>query len=258
MALGVNQMYKNYYTVRLGSLTTNHQILSNRVLLYTNEVTDIAQKINFFESQKVLTLADPSGNKLAIGAKYFDLPANFDMNDSTTWGNDPKYTTPCQKQIFIYKKVDTFPTSGQGSAPGDQETYSGQKYVKIPYTDIAGKHTYEAEFNATTDQQAIMDSRVLSNRLMTGDYTFVYRDDTGQNQKLSYKDLTFVTESEDKTAYQEQIQNLNAQSDSIHKTEKSIQQELATTETEIQAIQSMMDSTDKVLTKNTETFKWGA
>jgi len=249
MALGVNQMYKNYYTVRLGSLTTNHQILSNRVLLYTNEVTDIAQKINFFESQKVLTLADPSGNKLAIGAKYFDLPADFDMNDSTTWGNDPKYTTPCQKQIFIYKKAANQAEYDTAQAAGNAETYNGQQYVKVPYDkDGSGNYT----------NTNISDSRVLSNKLMTGEYTFVYRDDTGQNQKLSYKDLTFVMESEDKTAYQEQIQNLNAQSDSIHKTEKNIQQELATTETEIQAIQSMMDSTDKVLTKNTETFKWGA
>lgn len=241
MALGVNQTYKNYYTIRLGSLTTAHQIQSNRIMLYTNEVTDIAQKINFFESQKVLTLATPSGDKLAIGAKYFDLPENFDMNDTTTWGNDPKYTTPCQKQLYIYKKV---PAGTLG-----EEVLDGQSYLKIPYTkDGTGNYT----------NSDIADSRVLSNKLMTGDFTFVYRNDTGVNEKLSYKDLTFISEQQDKTAYQEQIQLLQAQSETLHSTEKSIQQEMSITETEIQAIQSMMESTEKVLTKNTETFKWSS
>jgi peptidoglycan hydrolase CwlO-like protein len=93
---------------------------------------------------------------------------------------------------------------------------------------------------------------------MTGEFTFVYRNDSGINQKLSYKDLTFVTEQEDKTAYQEQVQILEAQKEDINATQKRVQQEMTVTETQIQAIQSMMDSTDKVLQKNAETFKWGA
>lgn len=244
MSLSVNQTYKNYYTVRLGSLTTKHQIQSNRVLLYTNEASDIAQRINFFEGQKVLALATPSGDKLAISAKYFDLPDNFDMNDPDTWGDDPKYTTPCQKQLFIYKKVS--------SGTVGEEVFDGQSYLKIPYTKNAAGDYTAAEANAITD------SRVLSNRLMTGEFTFVYRNDTGINEKLSYKDLTFISDQQDKTAYQEQIQILNAQSENLHNTEKRVQQEMNITETEIQAIQSMMESTEKVLQKNTETFKWGA
>ncbi|MEI8377422.1 MAG: hypothetical protein WCF95_02685 [bacterium] len=251
MALGVNQTYKNYYTVRLGTLTTNHQIQSNRIMLYTNEVTDIAQRINFFENQRVLTLATPNNDRLAIGAKYFDLPPTFDMNDPETWGTDgPKYTTPCQKQIFVYKKVATGTTGA--------EVFDGQSYLKIPYTDNNGKHTYETGYSGSPDQQAMMDSRVFSNKLMSGEFTFVYRDDSGVNQKLGYKDLTFITEQQDQTAYQEQVQILEAERSNINNMQKNVQQEMNITETQIQAIQTMMESTEKVLTKNTETFKWGA
>lgn len=256
MALGVNQTYKNYYTVRLGTLTTNHQIQSNRIMLYTNEVTDIAQRINFFENQRVLTLATPSNDRLAINAKYFDLPPDFDMNDPDTWGDDPKYTTPCQKQIFIYKKATD--TEYDNANPGDKEQFNNQKYVKIPYTDVNGKHSYETGFTPSIDQQATLDSRVFSNRLMSGEFTFVYRNDEGVNEKLGYQDLTFITEQQDQTAYQEQIQILEAERGNINNMQKSVQQEMNITETQIQAIQSMMESTEKVLTKNTETFKWGA
>ncbi len=249
MALSVNQTYKNYYTMRLGTLTTQHQIQSNRIMLYTNEVTDIAQRINFFENQKVLTLATPSGDKLAINAKYFDLPNGFMANDSTTWGSGgSKYTTACQKQIFIYKKAGD--AEYAAAAAGSKETYNGEKFVKIPYTDTNGDGTY--------DNSDISDSRILSNKLMMGEFTFVYRDDAGVNQKLSYKDLPFISEQQDKTAYQEQVQVLESQQSNINETQKRIQQEMTTTETQIQAIQSMMDSTDKVLQKNTENFKWGA
>lgn len=252
MSLGVNQTFQNYYTVRLGTLTTQHQIQSNRMLLYTNEVTDIAQRINFFESQKVLTLATPSGDRLAISGKYFDLPKGFVAGDSSTWGDGTvKYTTPCQKQIFIYKKAD--------ASTAGAELINGEYLLKIPYTDASGDHTYDSGFSATSaDQTAMLDSRVLSNKLITGEYTFVYRDDQGIQQKLSYKDLTFITEQDDKTAYQEQVQILQAERENINNTQKRVQSEMMTTETEIQAIQSMMESTEKVLQKNTETFKWGA
>lgn len=258
MALSVNQTFKNYYTMRLGTLSTQHQIQSNRIMLYTNEVTDIAQRINFFESQKVLTLATPSGDRLALNAKYFDLPRGFMANDPDTWGSDgPKYTTPCQKQIFIYNKIDDVEAARYTSSNandyyyiGNLETFNGQNYGKIPYTDT--------DLDGTYDNPDISDSRILSNKLMMGEFTFVYRNDSGVNQKLSYKDLTFVTEQEDKTAYQEQVQVLEAQKEDINATQKRVQQEMSVTETQIQAIQSMMDSTDKVLQKNTETFKWGA
>jgi len=254
MALSVNQMYKNYYTIRLGTLTTQHQIQSNRILLYTNEVTDIAQRINFFENQKMLTLATPSGEKLAINATFFDLPSGFDPEDSASWTTDPKYMTSCQKQIYIYKKA----TDAEYAAATEKETFDGVKYIKIPYLDSSGKHTYEDGFSPSSDQLNITDSRVLSSKLMNGEYTFVYNNDSGENQKISWKDLLFVSEQQDETAYQDQIQVREGQSSNINEMQKKVQQEMSITETEIQAIQNMMESTDKILQKNTETFKWGA
>jgi len=284
MALGVNQTYKNYYTVRLGSLTTQHQIQSNRITLFTNEVTDIASKINFFEGQKTLTLATPDNSKLAIGAKYFDLPKGFNAADSSTWSTivsangtakdsaHPYYTTPCQKQLFIYKKITgdateigkyTSNTATDYHFKGNLLTENGETYAKIPYTkDASGNYDGGASLAGCTtgpaDATAITDSRILSNRLMTGEFKFVYTDDTGKTQTVGYKDLTFVTETQDQTAYQETVNQLEAQRTNINNMQKSVQQELQTTEVQIQAIQSMMDSTDKVLTKNTDTFKWGA
>lgn len=276
MALGVNQTFKNYYTVRLGSLTTQHQIQSNRVTLFTNEITDIASKINFFENQKVLTLVTPDNSKLAINAKYFDLPANFDPADANTWGTtivgsngatQPYYTTPCQKQLFIYKKIDDAEvadfnhlTSTDYYYKGNLLNIGGQNYAKIPYTkDTSGNYTGGADNpNRVVDAAALTDSRVLSNRLMTGEFILSYTDDEGVVQGLGYKDLTFITESQDQTAYQQTVQELEAQRTNINEKQKRVQQEMQTTEVQIQAIQSMMESTDKVLTKNTETFKWGA
>lgn len=270
MALGVNQNYKNYYTVRLGTLTTQHQIQSNRVTLFTNEITDIASKINFFENQKVLTLVTPDNAKLAIGAKYFDLPKGFVANDETTWGgaDNPFYTTPCQKQIFIYRKLASSEinagtglpnTAAYASNPADFSKDSDQWYQKIPYTDGAGKHSWETGYTPTAGAQSdILDSRILSNRLMTGEFILMYTNDENKIQKVGYKDLTFISESQDKTAYQETVEELEAQRNNINEMQKNVQQEMQTTEVQIQAIQSMMESTDKVLQKNTETFKWGA
>lgn len=258
MALGVNQTFKNYYTVRLGSLTTQHQIQSNRITLYTNEVTDIAQRINFFEGQKVLTLATPDNSKLAIHAKYFNLPPGFDAADQNTWGgaDHPFYTTPCQKELYVYKKV----TSGYQST--DAIGADGSHYQIINYLNKANGYPADDPSQAvgtpTTDQLNIYDSPTLSNYLMNGSYSFVYTDDTGQKQVISYKDLMFVNESEDKTAYTEAIQKLEVERDSINRMQNKVQGEMITTETEISAIQSMMESTDKVLQKNTESFKWGA
>lgn len=286
MALGVNQTFKNFYTIRLGSLTTQHEIQSNRITLFTNEISDIAQKINFFENQKVLTLATPDNSKLAISAKLFDLPANFDPADANTWGStisgsntakQPYYTTACQKELFIYKNLNTTdPNSAavlayNNTTDKDAINYSGNimkdssghYWAKIPYVAENGAnryHTSDAAFAgyANTDQLNILDSRILSNRLMTGEYSFVYTDDKGVTQPISYKDLIFVNESQDKTAYQETTQELEAQSHNITEMQKKVQQEMQTTEVQIQAYQSMMDSTEKVLQKNTESFKWGA
>lgn len=278
MALGVNQTYKNYYTVRLNSLTTQHQIQSNRMTLFTNEITDIASKINFFESQKVLTLATPDGSNLAIGAKYFDLPAGFDPADQDTWtGNHPYYTTPCQKQLFIYKKIDATEAGNYTSGTATDYYFAGnlqnigtasnpEYYAKVPYsktgtdynggTSLTGGHPAAAIMNA--DAAAITDARVLSNRLMTGEFIFMYTNDNNQTSKVGYKDLTFILESQDKTAYQEVVQNLEAERENINDMQKSVQEEMQTTEVQIQAIQSLMESTEKVLQKNTEKFKWGA
>lgn len=268
MALGVNQTYKNYYTIRLGSLTTQHQIQSNRITLYTNEVTDIAQRVNFFEGQKTLTLSTPDNSKLAISAKYFNLPAGFDPSDQNTWGgaNHPFYTTPCQKELFIYKKLTD---AEYGGLPlGEQAlcvpSSDGAYYQKISYLyDASGNPVDDPDDAAdpdltTDDQEAIYDSNVLSNRLMSGSYSFVYMDDTMTNQLVSYKDLMFVHETEDKASYTEAIQMLEAERDNINKMQNKVQGEMTTTETEISALQSMMESTDKILQKNTETFKWGA
>ncbi|MDD3419222.1 MAG: hypothetical protein PHE78_01330 [Candidatus Gastranaerophilales bacterium] len=276
MALGVNQMYNNYYTIRLGTLSTQHQIQSNRVMLYTNEITDIANRINFFENQKVLTLATPDGSKLAIGAKYFDLPQGFDPDDSSTWGGSdhPYYTTPCESQIFIYKKIDATEAAKYNKTDVNDYYYMGNLqtekdsngaisayYGKIPYTkDASGNYTGgTGNLNGPTDAANIQDSRVLSNKLMTGEYKFVYRNkESGKNEFVGYKDLTFVTESQDKTAYQEAIERLDAQKNNVNNMQVKVEQEMQTTEVEIQAIQSMMESTEKVLQKNTESFKWGA
>lgn len=274
MALGVNQFYKNFYTVRLNSLTTQHEIQSNRVTLFTNEITDIASKINFFEGQKVLTLATPDNSKLAIGAKYFDLPPGFDPADQSTWtGDHPYYTTPCQKQLFIYKKVTAAEAANYTSGTatdyyfaGNLQTVNGEFFAKIPYsktgdvynggTSLTGSHPAAAVMSA--DATSITDSRILSNRLMTGEYIFMYTNDQNKIQKVGYKDLTFVLESQDKTAYQETVEELEAERNNINEMQKSAQQEMQTTEVQIQAIQSMMESTEKVLQKNTENFKWGA
>lgn len=286
MALGVNQTYKNYYTIRLGTLTTQHQIQSNRVTLFTNEITDIASKINFFENQKVLTLATPDNSKLAIGAKYFDLPVGFNPADSETWhstlanGNkdtNPYYTTPCQKQLFIYKKITKAEYDNDYKSlnatdyyfVGNRQEVNGEYFAKIPYSKDAGNN-YDGGNNAlitggkpaaatmAADATAITDSRILSNRLMTGEFIFMYTNDQNEIQKVGYKDLTFITESQDKTAYQETVEELEAERTNINEMQKNVQQEMQTTEVQIQAIQSMMESTDKVLQKNSESFKWGA
>lgn len=288
MALGVNQLYNNYYTMRLNSLTTQHQVQSNRILLYTNEVTDIAERINFFEGQKSLTLATPDGTQLAIGAKYFDLPSGFDASDSDTWGDSIYYTTPCQKQLFIYKRLtdqNEIDKYLNGSTNTNDYYYVGnlQKdttngittyYAKIPYTKgTDGSYDGGKSLSADTthtgisydaaqlaqDAADIQNSNTLSSKLMSGEYVFVYRNgDTGKNTIVDYDDLTFITLSDNQNSYQEMVERLEAERTNIDRMQTKVEQEQTTIETEIQAIQGMMESTEKVLTKNTESFKWGA
>lgn len=255
MALGVNQTYKNYYTIRLGTLTTKHQIQSNRIMLFTNEVSDIANRINFFENQRVLALSTPEGKNLAIRAEYFDLPRGFDPNDSTTWGDDIKYTTPCQKQIFIYHKLGTYANESEAQASGLMEntTNSLQEIDGIWYEELP----YDADENGNYTAEAFNDSRLLSSKLMSGEYTFVFDDDSNTTTVLPYESLMFISEQQDQTAYQESIERLESERNQIQSMQKKVQQEMSTTEIEIQAIQSLMESTDKVLPKNLETFKWG-
>lgn len=261
MSLSVNQSYKHYYTVRLGSLTTKHQIQSNRIMLFTNEVTDIANRINFFENQRVLMLSTPEGKNLAIRAEYFDLPRGFDPNDSSTWGDSIKYTTPCQKQLFIYNKVGTkseYPLAsdipnnkliGKRASGYTIEEVDGIWYEKLPYDKPSDDAKYSAE--------ALNSSGVLSSNLMSGQFTFMFTDDQGKLTVLPYESLMFVSEQQDQTAYQDSIDMLETQRNQIQAMQKKVQQEMSVTEVEIQAIQSLMESTDKVLPKNLETFKWG-
>lgn len=259
MSLSVNQSYKHYYTVRLGSLTTKHQIQSNRIMLFTNEVTDIANRINFFENQRVLMLSTPEGKNLAIRAEYFDLPRGFDPNDSSTWGDSIKYTTPCQKQLFIYNKVGTtadYPDKNAVIVRGNMKNTSntleevdGIWYEKLPYDKASDDDKYStAELN---------NSLLLSSNLMNGQFTFMFTDDQGKLTVLPYESLMFVSEQQDQTAYQDSIDMLETQRNQIQAMQKKVQQEMSVTEVEIQAIQSLMESTDKVLPKNLETFKWG-
>ena len=92
---------------------------------------------------------------------------------------------------------------------------------------------------------------------MNGQFTFMFTDDQGKLTVLPYESLMFVSEQQDQTAYQDSIDMLETQRNQIQAMQKKVQQEMSVTEVEIQAIQSLMESTDKVLPKNLETFKWG-
>lgn len=257
MSLSVNQAYAQFYEIRLGTLSTKHQTQSNRLLLYTNQVADTATRINFYEQQKVLTLATPSGEDLAIKAEYFDTPLGFDPQDSSTWGDKPYYTTPCQKTIYVFEKTDA---TTAATLPANEvvQNDDGQWYKKIPYLHT-GSHTINTTtpYRDSVIQAGLQDSRVLSSRLMSGEYTLVYTNDDAELQTIRYQDLPFITEKEDATAYQEMVEMLEAERYNLQEKQKKVENEMQTTEIEIQAINSLLDSTEKVLNKNTESFKWG-
>lgn len=256
MSLGVNQAYTQYYQIRLGTLSTKHQTQSNRVLLYTNQISDTATRINFYEQQKVLTLATPSGENLAIKAEYFDTPVGFDPQDSDTWGDNVYYTTPCQKTIYVFEKTTAadYATLSANERVEDDGNY----YKKIPYTH-EGSHTISttSDYSASVINAGLQDSRVLSSKLMSGEYTFVYTNDDADLEAIRYQDLPFITEKEDATAYQEMTEMLEAERYNLQEMQKNVETEMQTTEVEIQAINSLLDSTEKILAKNTESFKWG-
>lgn len=257
MSLSINQMYNQFYQIRINSLTSKHQTQSNRVLLFTNKISDTAQRINFYEQQKVLTLATPSGEQIPIKAEYFDWYAGFNPGDPSTWGNDRvTYATPCQKEIYIYRKATQ--TEYDNTDEGERMDNNGQLYVRIPY-----EHTGDDLANSTSPYTSevlaygIQDSRVLSANLMSGEYTLAYTNDEGEMSAIHYSNLPFIAEKEDAKAYQEIIEILESERHNLQKTEKKLESERQTTEMEIQALSSMMESTEKVLQKNTESFKWG-
>lgn len=251
MSLNVNQAYMQYYQIRLGTLSTKHQIQSNRVMLFSGKVMDTAKKINFYEQQKMLMMATPSGENIAIKAQYFDTPKGFDSSDPDTWGDETYYTTPCQKQLFIYRKADAGEIGNSDLTDSD-----GVEWMEIPYDHSAA--TSHEDFSYSDGRMsALQDSTVLSGGLQTGDYTFVYRNADEELETIRYEDLPFILQKEDDTAYQEMVEFLEAERYNLQETEKSIKSEMETTEVEIQAISSLMESTEKVLNKNTESFKWG-
>lgn len=251
MSLSVNQAYTQYYQIRLGTLTTKHQTQSNRMLLYTNQISDTNERINFYEQQKVLVLATPSGEQLAIKAEYFDTPPGFDSNNPDTWGDKIYYTTPCQKQLFIYRKAEAGETA---DIPDNDPSHPG--WIIIPY-EHTNVNDHESDYTAATLAYGIQDSRILSSKLASGEYTLVYTNDDFQKETIRYEDLPFIAEKQDPTAYQEMIELLEGEQFNLQEMEKKVKAEMDTTEVEIQAINALMESTEKVLSKNTESFKWG-